>query len=126
MNQSTAKTAIRSAKFGKPARVFCVLALLMLVAIIPVSYVLYHSFAVPVVVFVVIAAIGLRGLMSGYPHNTLGACNSVTLGRAALVSVLAGAIFGPASPWAVFEIAVIAFALDGVDGWLARRSGLTS
>jgi phosphatidylglycerophosphate synthase len=126
MNQNTAKTAIRSASVGKPARAFGVLALLMLVAIIPLSYLLYQSFAVPVVVFALIAAIGLRGLMLGYPHKALGACNGLTLGRAALVSVLAGAIFAPSSQWAVFAIAVFAFALDGADGWLARRSGLTS
>lgn len=126
MIESNANTALRHWGAGKPALVFCMLALLMLIVIGPMSQRLYHSFAVPVFMFALIAAIGLRGLLSGYPHDSLGVCNGVTLARAGLVSVLAGAIFAPASAWVVFAIAVIAFALDGVDGWFARRSGLTS
>ena len=33
---------------------------------------------------------------------------------------------GGAAPWAVFAVAALALALDGIDGWLARREGLTS
>ena len=40
--------------------------------------------------------------------------------------MLAGAILNPAPAWAIFSIATIAFALDGLDGWLARRAGLSS
>jgi len=42
--------------------------------------------------------------------------------------LLFGALFEPAavSGWAVFWIAGTAFALDGVDGYLARHSGLAS
>ncbi|WP_282128964.1 CDP-alcohol phosphatidyltransferase family protein, partial [Roseobacter litoralis] len=60
-------------------------------------------------------------------HRSLGMGNGVTLIRAALVAVLAGAVVDaqPAT-WAVFALACMAFALDGLDGWLARRSGLTS
>jgi phosphatidylglycerophosphate synthase len=126
MIESDANSAVRPWGAGKPALVFGVLAVLMLIVIGPVSLLLYHSFVVPVLVFALIAALGLRGLVSGYPHETLGVCNAVTLGRAALVSVLAGAVFAPASAWAICGIAVIAFALDGVDGWFARRSGLSS
>jgi phosphatidylglycerophosphate synthase len=32
----------------------------------------------------------------------------------------------PATAWAVLGLAVLALSLDGVDGWLARRTGLAS
>jgi phosphatidylglycerophosphate synthase len=126
MIESNANNAVRPWGAGKPALVFCALALLMLVVMVPLSELLFDSFAVPALVFALICGLSLRGLLSGYPHEVLGACNIVTLARAALVSVLAGAIFAPVSAWVVCAIAIIAFALDGVDGWFARRSGLAS
>ena len=67
------------------------------------------------------------GLAHGYPHPVLGACNGVTLARVAMVAFLVGALAVPdASAWLVFGVALVAFALDGVDGWLARRAGLVS
>ena len=111
---------------GKPAPVFAVIALALMGTVILLSEMMFGTFIFPVMVFAAISVLGLRGLLHSYPHEVLGACNVVTLGRAALVVVLAGAIFAPASAWAVFGIAIIAFALDGVDGWLARRTGLTS
>jgi phosphatidylglycerophosphate synthase len=67
------------------------------------------------------------GLMRrGYPHTRLGLCNLVTLARLALASALLTAIVADADPWAVFAVAALALSLDGVDGWLARRAGLTS
>lgn len=66
-------------------------------------------------------------MAQGYPHADLGACNAVTLVRAAMVAFLAGAVLVPgAAPWTVFAVASVAFALDGADGWLARRAGLSS
>ena len=57
-----------------------------------------------------------------YPHETLGACNVVTLVRMTIVAVLVAPLtFGPTSGWIVVGLASIALALDGVDGWLARR-----
>ncbi|MEJ6405127.1 CDP-alcohol phosphatidyltransferase family protein [Yoonia sp. 2307UL14-13] len=57
----------------------------------------------------------------------LGLCNAVTLARAAMVAFLAGAVVsGIASSWWVFGVALFAFTLDGVDGWLARKAGLAS
>lgn len=63
----------------------------------------------------------------GYPHRRLGACNVVTLMRAALVCALLVPLAGgqPAG-WGVAAVAAVALVLDGVDGWLARRSGLVS
>ncbi|MBO9447415.1 CDP-alcohol phosphatidyltransferase family protein [Ruegeria sp. R14_0] len=75
------------------------------------------------------AAFGLllTSLRQTYPHEVLGLCNLVTLARVAMVAFLTGTLVAQnANPWLVFVVATVAFALDGVDGWLARRSGLTS
>lgn len=58
----------------------------------------------------------------------LGPANRVTLARLILVLPLALAPFHPASldgpgRWWVVAFAGLALALDGVDGWLARRTG---
>ena len=68
----------------------------------------------------------LRQAMRHYPHARFGGCNTVTLARAGAVTGLAALI--PAAPggWAVLAVAALALAADGVDGWLARRSGLAS
>ncbi len=74
-------------------------------------------------------ALALRGMRAGYPHARMGACNGVTLGRLGLVAGLAAAILptgGMDVSWAIFAVAVVALCLDGVDGYLARRSGLVS
>ena len=55
--------------------------------------------------------------------RSFGAANGVTLVRGALTVLLAaliGAPHGEALGWTVVTLAVIAVALDGVDGWLAR------
>ena len=118
MIESKAQKALWPWGTGTPATVFAMLAVGLLCAIVPLSYALYGTFAPPVLVFLGVAAISM--------HDVLGACNAVTLGRAALVAMLAGAILNPAPAWAIFSIATIAFALDGLDGWLARRAGLSS
>ena len=77
--------------------------------------------------FLVFAVVTAAAMARDYPHNRLGACNAVTLARAAMTVFLAGAVVGGGvSPWVVFGVAVVALALDGVDGWLARRAGLAS
>lgn len=75
--------------------------------------------------------IGLEA--TAYPHARLGLCNRVTLLRAGLIAALAGLLpvagaldDPPGLGWAVFGLALLAVALDGVDGWAARRSGLES
>ena len=65
--------------------------------------------------------------VTGRPDG-LGTANRVTLGRAALllpVAVLAlhGEGLGAQAYWWIIGISTIAMALDGVDGWTARRSG---
>jgi phosphatidylglycerophosphate synthase len=83
--------------------------------------------------FVLIAGLAIRGVAQAYPHDRLGSCNTVTLLRAALASAVAaplavpGLLAGaPGLAWAVLAVAALALTLDGVDGWLARRSGLSS
>ena len=67
-----------------------------------------------------------------YPHSRFGACNAVTLFRAGMGAtlltplLLAGSGAADVNGWAVVTVAVLALSLDGVDGWLARRSGLAS
>ena len=60
----------------------------------------------------------------------LGAANRVTLVRATLVggvtAMVADALVGPAHVAAIVGFAVIALVLDGVDGWVARRTGTVS
>ncbi len=62
-----------------------------------------------------------------YPHARFGPCNGVTLLRGALaVALVAPLAAGMAAGWIVAAIAGLALALDGIDGWLARRQGLVS
>jgi len=70
------------------------------------------------------AGLMLRGLVR-QGADGFAACHRVTLIRAGLVAVLAGALLEPGMPqalaWAALAAALLALALDGVDGWLARR-----
>lgn len=62
-----------------------------------------------------------------YPHDRLGLCNYVTLLRLVLVCGLGVHVLGGGgASWVFLAIALVALALDGVDGWLARRQGLAS
>lgn len=60
-----------------------------------------------------------------------GHANRVTLLRSALLALVGGTlpfvhVLGTGPAWVVAVIAVTALLLDGVDGWLARRQGLSS
>ncbi|MEM6635086.1 MAG: CDP-alcohol phosphatidyltransferase family protein [Pseudomonadota bacterium] len=81
----------------------------------------------PAAVFAVVVLIVCQCTVQHYRHGDFGLCNSVTLLRAAIIAFLLGALFDPAfSVWLFFALSSVAFALDGFDGWLARRSGLVS
>ncbi len=61
----------------------------------------------------------------------LGPANRVTLGRLLVVLPLAALALQPevaseATRWAVVGMGALALALDGVDGWVARRTGTGS
>lgn len=97
------------------------------VALALVSFFVYGTAAVPILVFAGAVIVTGLALYRSYPHPVLGACNTVTLARVAMVAFLVGALASPdTSVWVVFGVASVAFALDGVDGWLARRAGLVS
>lgn len=81
-----------------------------------------------VVLYVAIMALVVRSL-AAHPFARFGAANHVTTIRAALVALLAGFVGEPRSTplaWIVVGLAALGTALDGVDGWLSRRSGLAS
>ncbi|MBF9041895.1 CDP-alcohol phosphatidyltransferase [Rhodobacterales bacterium HKCCE4037] len=78
-------------------------------------------------IFALLAGVAGMGLARDYPHSALGLCNSVTLLRMSLAAALVAALVtGGGEAWPLFTVAALAFALDGVDGYLARREGLTS
>jgi phosphatidylglycerophosphate synthase len=76
--------------------------------------------------FLLAASFTLWLFRRGFPHPTLGAGNLVTLARMALIVSLLAAVSGGARPWLVVAVASVALALDGVDGWLARRNDRVS
>ena len=126
MMKSDARKAIHLTRPRRVGSGFVALALGLSGVVVLLAEAAFGASLLPLAVFCVIVLLCLRGLSDGYPHDVLGACNAVTLFRAGLVAVLTGALMAPFAPWAVFGIATVAFALDGVDGWLARRAGLTS
>lgn len=74
---------------------------------------------------------GLSG--AAYPHARLGLCNSLTMTRAAGIAAMAGLLATPdalavlsGTGWTLVILAGAVLALDAVDGWAARQSGLKS
>ena len=64
-----------------------------------------------------------------HPYPTFGAANYVTLTRALLTLALVWLTTQPAEPriaWRAGWIAGLVAAFDGVDGWLARRTRMSS
>jgi phosphatidylglycerophosphate synthase len=82
--------------------------------------------------FTVIGALVFWYLPRHHRHEQFGLANSVTLLRAALVSWLAGFIFEPEIirdtifAWSLMSAGFVVLLLDGVDGWLARKTGQSS
>lgn len=93
---------------------------------------LAERFAYPLQSAAVLAALlaGVIGVAGDdHPFARVGAANYVTTVRAALVALIAGAVGRPATPevlWTLVSLAVLASALDGIDGWVARRTQMTS
>lgn len=82
-----------------------------------------------ILLYLVIATCVITRISGSHPHEAFGAANAVTLVRAGMIALVAATAFetlenGPALAIAAF--CGLALALDGVDGWLARRSGLAS
>jgi phosphatidylglycerophosphate synthase len=75
------------------------------------------------------AGLMLLALPGSHRFVRMGAANQVTLVRGALVALLAGLLgehVGRATAAVAVVVASAAMVLDGVDGWLARRSGMAS
>jgi phosphatidylglycerophosphate synthase len=80
-------------------------------------------------VLVVGAALILQGLPAHHPFRSIGAANFATAARGVLVALLAAVIgerVSNAAQYVVLAVGMIAATLDGVDGWLARRSNTAS
>jgi phosphatidylglycerophosphate synthase len=79
--------------------------------------------------FAAIMLLAIRFLPGHHPFPQFGPANQVTTIRAALASIVAALIGAPETPLVAITavgIAFIAATLDGLDGWLARRSGMAS
>jgi len=64
-----------------------------------------------------------------HPHDRFGPANAVTAVRLVLVALMAGLVgHATTSPlvWGVVGLTAFIAALDGVDGWFARRSNMAS
>ncbi len=119
--------ATRPVEVEPPVANLCIASAVIALAMAVCSLLAFGSALPPLVVFGVVVGLLIPGLRRTYPYEVLGLCNLVTLIRAAMVAFLAGTVVAPTvNPWLVFVVATVAFALDGVDGWLARRSKLTS
>ncbi len=79
-------------------------------------------------VFVVGATLVLIGLPRHHPFHSFGAANLTTMARGALVALLAGLTGERSRDVLGFAVvaAAVAAGLDGLDGWLARRSHMAS
>lgn len=68
----------------------------------------------------------LVGCFAPEPRRGLGWANRVTLGRGMMVALLAGGLVEPGllarHAMAFAGLALVALALDGIDGWIARRT----
>ena len=81
-----------------------------------------------VVLYIAIVVLATRNL-ANHPFRQFGPANQVTTLRAALVAVVAGLIGEPETSEVGAIAAAVATAatlLDGLDGWLARRSRMAS
>lgn len=82
-----------------------------------------------IALYLAVAACVMTRISAGHPHDAFGAANAVTLVRAGMISLVAATIFATLDRDMALAVAAfcgLALALDGIDGWLARRSGLSS
>lgn len=80
-------------------------------------------------VFAGMMAVVVATVHAHHPFARFGSANYVTMIRAALVALAAALLVEPpatAIAWSVVAATAGLAALDGLDGWLARRTGLAS
>ncbi len=108
----------------------------VLIAALTTLYLQHPSFSLAGVVgssivWLVIAAIIWRSL-AHHPHSQFGQANMVTTARAVSTALLAGfipvaeQISSPIWLWVIAITATITLCMDGLDGYLARKTGLSS
>jgi phosphatidylglycerophosphate synthase len=84
------------------------------------------SAALAFAIFGLVAMLVWRALPE-HPHGRFGPANTVTMLRAAITAALAGLLLAEEIPTPAAALAAgTALALDGIDGPLARRTGLAS
>jgi phosphatidylglycerophosphate synthase len=79
--------------------------------------------------FAAMMALVLSTVATHHPFAQFGAANYVTMIRAALVALAAALLVEPPTAviaWGVVGATACLAVLDGLDGWLARRTGLAS
>jgi len=100
-------------------------------SVIVLGTVLYASSAglfVAAAGYALLAAVMLCGLVYSGIAAPFGTANTITLGRAGMIMIVAGfaidtMAYGATAWWIAAGLATCAFLLDGVDGWAARRGG---
>jgi phosphatidylglycerophosphate synthase len=103
------------------------------IGIVPLSW---SGLTVAALSYAAVTMLVAAGLGRHAPHHHFGLANALTLCRAALnivlVAVIAEQLLGEdrlldhAFRWGLTIAATIAWVLDGVDGWAARRSNMAS
>lgn len=95
-------------------------------------FVLPLSDRFPIVVSLIFAGVmllAMGGLRAGHPFACFGAANQITTLRAALAVLVAGLVGErslPALSAVAASAALVVTMLDGIDGWVARRTRMSS
>jgi phosphatidylglycerophosphate synthase len=79
--------------------------------------------------YIVLGILTVATLAAHRPLQRFGAANALTLARGAAIVTLAGFLAGPIDTtlaWVASLLGFLCIALDGVDGWLARRFATVS
>ena len=87
------------------------------------------SFALSAAAVFAIVSVVTCGYVHQHPFERFGAANIATTVRAVLVSIVIACIGqdrSASTAWTAALCGTASTLLDGVDGWLARRSGMTS
>lgn len=115
---------------------YAIASLLICIPVLALGFFLTQTLqgaTIALVAFLVMAGTAGRGLAQTYPHDHLGIANLVTLARTGIIAALFSPLATPgllaadlSLAWTVLGIAVFSLCLDGVDGFFARRQGLTS
>jgi phosphatidylglycerophosphate synthase len=80
-------------------------------------------------VFTAMVALVMATIASRHPFRRLGPANGVTMLRTVLVALVAGLVVEAPDArvaWFVVGMTAVLAVLDGVDGWLARRTRMAS